>query len=113
VRFGIFRIASGAGCQADPQRSYQSYCDWCDSEYEAGTVAIKPSQVQYSFLTSGVTITGAGLDLGADSGIGAYWSWVFDQQPASGTMPTKAKVNVIIKRTGYAPPPELRHLWGL
>ena len=97
---------------ADPGRSYQSYCDWCDQWFDPGQVAVKPSPAQYTFLTSGIAITGDRFTVGEPAGTFAFWSWVLEQTPAAGKVAPTATIEIDIKRTGGLPP-ELRPLWGL
>jgi hypothetical protein len=93
-----------------PTRSYGDYLAWCDATYEAGTVALKPSAQQYEFLTSGIKVEGQHLS----TGISGFWSWVYAQDPASGTVPSGTTVTATTKLvSGGYPPPDLRHLWGL
>ena len=109
------RVSTVRSVLADPTRTYQAYCDWCDSFYESGTVAVKPSPQEYAFLTSGVKFEAdVALHAGTDTGTLAFWSWVIDQTPKTGQVAPTATITLTTKKMGVGyPPPELRPLWGL
>jgi hypothetical protein len=99
---------------APPDFSYQQYLSWCDDTYETGTSAVRPSQAQYEFLTSGITVDGHGVDVGAPTGVFSFWSWVNGQQPATGRIAPTGTVTVTLEqRGGGGVPDDLRQYWDL